>query len=406
MKSLQWRMLAALMLVIVLAWMISIAMFVAYITSGRENFWQEHLHSLANTLVDGLPDSWLKKSGKPVADKHLPFEISPAQATSVHDGISAVPDLSHPSEVESAEPGGILTAMLLNTVELAIVGLLMWLAVVKSLRPLRAISLEIGSRKVFDSDPLPVDKVPDELRPLILAFNALLKRVEDAMLLEHQFIADAAHELRTPLAALHVQAEVAFRADTIEGKDDALRKLLEISNRSHRLAEQLLDLARMEAGLHATGLHSTDLFALSRHVIDEFSMQARKKNTLLTLSGSTCLVKCDIDEIGILIRNLVDNAIRHGRDGGSVEVRCGHTFRDDGRRPMLEIRDDGPGVPEEERKAIFARFYRAAGTVARGSGIGLSLVSGIAELHEAVIETGKGIDGKGFGIRIVFPQES
>jgi signal transduction histidine kinase len=406
MKSLQWRMLAALVLVIILTWMISISMFVAYITSGQQNFWQVHLHSLGNTLVSGLPDSWQPKPGEHTADKRQSDAVSPAKAASARDiapTVSVPPPLN---KAESADPAGLLTAMLLNTIELAIVGILMWLAVVRSLRPLKAISLEIGNRKVFDAEPLPADKVPDELRPLILAFNALLKRVEDAMRVEHQFIADAAHELRTPLAALHVQAEVAFRADTIDGKDDALRKLLEISHRSHRLAEQLLDLARMEAGLHATGGHSTDLFALSRHVIDEFSMQARKKSTLLTLSGSPCLVKCDIDEIGILIRNLVDNAIRHGRDGGSVEVRCGHTFRDNGRRPMLEVRDDGPGVPEEERKAIFARFYRATGTVARGSGIGLSLVAGIAELHDAVIETGKGIDGKGFCIRVVFPQES
>jgi len=403
MKSLQWRMLAALVLVIILTWTISISMFVAYLTSGQQNFWQAHLHSLGNTLVSGLPDSWLPTSGEHAADKQVPDAASPAKASSVRNIAPAAPAPSN--KAESTEPAGLLTAMLLNTIELAIVGILMWLAVVKSLRPLKAISLEIGSRKVFDAEPLPADKVPDELRPLILAFNALLKRVENAMRIEHQFIADAAHELRTPLAALHVQAEVAFRAETIDGKDDALRKLLEISNRSHRLAEQLLDLARMEGGLHATGGHSTDLFALSRHVIDEFSMQARKKSTLLTLSGSTCLVKCDIDEIGILIRNLVDNAIRHGRDGGSVEVRCGHTFRDNGRRPLLEVRDDGPGVPEEERKAIFARFYRAVGTVARGSGIGLSLVAGIAELHGAAIETGKGIDGKGFAIRVVFPQE-
>ena len=400
MKSLQWRMLAALVLVIVLAWIISIAMFVTYITSGQDNFWQAHLHSLGKTLVSGLPDSWLEKSGEHSAGTHS-YDVTSARAA-----VPTPPEPSRSSKTGSEDPEGILTAMLLNTVELAIVGLLMWLAVVKSLRPLRAISLEIGSRKAFDSEPLPANKVPDELRPLILAFNALLKRVEDAMRVEHQFIADAAHELRTPLAALHVQAEVAFRADTIDGKDDALRKLLEISHRSHRLAEQLLDLARMEAGLHATGGHSTDLFSLSRHVIDEFSVQAQKKNSLLSLSGSTCLVRCDIDEIGILIRNLVDNAIRHGRDGGFVEVRCGHTFRDDGRRPMLEVRDDGPGVPEEERKAVFARFYRVAGTAARGSGIGLSLVAGIAELHGATIDTGKGIDGKGFGIRIVFPREA
>jgi signal transduction histidine kinase len=109
--------------------------------------------------------------------------------------------------------------------------------------------------------------------------------------------------------------------------------------------------------------------------------------------------------MGILIRNLVDNAIRHGHDGGTVEIRCGHVVWSGTRRPMLEVVDDGPGVPEEERAAIFGRFYRASGGVGKGSGIGLSLVAGIAELHDALIETGEGKDGRGFSIRILFPSE-
>jgi two-component system sensor histidine kinase QseC len=405
-RSLQWRMLAALVLVIVLAWTMSISMFVAFMTSGRQNFWQVHLHALGNTLVSGLPDSWVQTKDKSATQQHDTEPASPTQGAAAVDTAPSAEKPSQPSRIESADPGGILTAILLNTLELALVGILMWWAVVRSLRPLKAISMELGQRKVFDSTPLPVNKLPDELRPLIVAFNVLLKRVDDAMRVEHQFIADAAHELRTPLAALHVQAEVALRADTQERKDDALRKLLEISRRSHRLAEQLLDLARMEAGLHATGLLRTDLFELSRHVIDEFSVQARNRGTQLILSGSSCLASCDIDEIGILIRNLVDNAIRHGYDQGAVEVRCGYTLRGDGRRPMLEVRDDGPGVPEEEQTAIFARFYRAAGSAARGSGIGLSLVAGIAELHGATIETGMGNGGRGFCVRVVFPREA
>jgi signal transduction histidine kinase len=207
------------------------------------------------------------------------------------------------------------------------------------------------------------------------------------------------------LAALHVQTEVALRAETLGRKDEALRKLLDISHRTHRLAEQLLDLARLDTGLHSTGLLNVDLLELSGHVISEFSIQADSRGTRLLLAGSPCLVRCDVDEIGILIRNLVDNAIRHGRAGGTVEIRCGHVARGHARHPTLEVRDDGPGVPEEERAAIFTRFYRASGSVAQGSGIGLSLVAGIAELHDARIETGAGKDGRGFSIRILFPSE-
>lgn len=394
MKSLQWRMLAMLGLVIALAWGISIAMFVSYLQAGPSNAWHAGLQSLGQTLVQALPDDWIKAhESRPASDAGKNQSVTTAKPTAVADA----------EQHNRSESASMLTAMLLNTVELAIVGVLMWWAVVASLRPLRALSEDIGKRKAFDAKPLATDKVPDELHPLILAFNALLLRVDTAMRAERQFIADAAHELRTPLAALHVQGEVALRADTLARKDEALKKLMNVSHRTHRLAEQLLDLARLDAGLHSTELHDTDLLELSRHVVSEFSVEAELRGTKLVLSGERCLVHCDVDEIGILIRNLVDNAIRHGRASGTVEICCGHTVRDDGRHPTLEVRDDGSGVAESERDAIFARFYRANGSATRGSGIGLSLVAAIASLHEAMIETGSGEDGRGFRIRVLFP---
>jgi signal transduction histidine kinase len=374
-------MLAMLGLVIVLAWAISIAMFAAVLGSGQENFWHHHLNRLGQTLVGSLPES-LKPEASPRTAPAPPDTVQPA----AHGG----------------DPGGILTAMLLNTVELAIVGLLMWWAVVASLRPLKAMSAEIARRKAFDATPLPAARVPSELRPLIGAFNTLLGRVDTAMKAEHQFIADAAHELRTPLAALHVQADVALLAGTPERKDEALRKLLDIAQRSHRLAEQLLDLARLDAGLHALSVQRIDLLELANHVVSEFAVRADDRGTRLSIDGTSCWVRCDVDEMGILIRNLIDNALRHGRADGTVEVTCGHVVRDDGTHPMLEVSDDGPGVPERERAAIFDRFYRAQGSVVRGSGIGLSLVARIAELHEATIETGAGMGGAGLCVRVMF----
>jgi two-component system, OmpR family, sensor histidine kinase QseC len=383
-RSLQWRMLAALGLVIALAWGISIAMLVAYLSSGPSNGWHAGLHTVGNNLTKLLPESWTAA-----------HNASPPGAAGPASGGNTQP----------SDPEGILISLVFNTIQLIIVGLLMWWAVTASLRPLRAMSTEIAKRKPFDAEPLSADSVPGELRPLILAFNSLLARVDTAVHAERQFIADAAHELRTPLAALHMQAEVALRAESLAQKDSALKKLLDVSQRSHRLAEQLLDLARLDAGLHTTGLHRTDLLDLARHVINEFSVQAANRGTRLLLAGSSCLANCDVDEMGTLIRNLVDNAIHHGRDGGTVEVRCGYAIRNGGRHPMLEVSDDGPGVPSEEHEAIFGRFYRASGSSGRGSGIGLSLVAGIAELHEAVIETGKGKNDIGFCVRIVFPRD-
>jgi signal transduction histidine kinase len=382
MRSLQWRMLAALCLVIALAWSISIAMFVSYLNTGPSSAWNSHLHALGQKLVRVLPDEWIKR--------HAPWVSTSAASLQAFYGTENLPE-------------SMLVAAFLNTLELLLVGVMMWGAVVISLHPLRAMSTDIGKRKPLDSEPLSIDKIPGELRPLMRAFNALLSRVDAAMRSERQFIADAAHELRTPLAALHVQGDVALRANTLERKDEALRKLLDISRRTYRLAEQLLDLARLDAGLHADDLHDTDLLELSRHVIDEFEIQASGRGTRLFFFGKSCVVKCDIDAIGILIRNLVDNAIRHGRESGTVEIRCGYLDRDDGRHPMLEVRDDGPGVAKQDREAIFTRFYRVTGTTVQGSGIGLSLVAGIAALHSAVIETGPDENLPGFLVRIVFP---
>jgi signal transduction histidine kinase len=375
MKSLRLRMLAALGLVIALAWGISITMFVSYLNSGLSSPWRMNLHSFGERLTRVLPVDWV-----------------------IHDTAEHLERTGEPSE-----PAGILTAMVLNTAELALVGIVMWIAMVITLRPLKTMSNSLGQRSAFDSTPLAVQSIPDEVKPLIVAFNSLLNRVEVAMRSERQFIADAAHELRTPLAALHVHAEVALRATTASAKDEALVKLLDVSHRTQRLAEQLLDLARLEAGLHSTGFNDSDLVSLARHVISEFRIQAEARGTDITLSGEACMVRCDVDEIGILLRNLIDNAMRHGGEFGTVEVTCAYRQRGGVRRATLEVRDDGPGVPELEREAIFQRFYRVAGSTARGSGIGLSLVAGIAELHGASIETEASHNDRGLVVRIVFP---
>jgi signal transduction histidine kinase len=375
MKSLQWRMLAALGLVIAFAWAISIMMFVSYLTEGQSNAWRTGLHTLGEKLVGVLPD----------------------------EAIPPAPVATPPKGMESSEPASTLTAMVLNTVELGLVGLLTWLTLMAALRPLRAISAGLAQRDPYDSTPLPVHQVPTELRPLITAFNALLGRVDTAMRAERQFIADAAHELRTPLAALHVQAEVALAAGTLQEKDHALERLLDVSHRTHRLAEQLLDLARLDAGLHSSGMVPADLLELSRHVLSEFRVQAAERNIRLNLEGDACLIRCDVDEVGILIRNLVDNAIRHGNVGGQVTVTCRGASAANDQQAELIVTDDGPGVPDADLKAIFDRFYRAPGTVTQGSGIGLSLVAGIAALHGATAEASRAGRHGGLRVAVTFP---
>lgn len=376
MKSLQWRMMVPFGVILVVVWGVTLSMMASSLTHGQDGFWERQLEGAGDLLLRLLPSGMIAGAGSGIGDPRNELDFKSG-----------------------------LIALALNTVQLLVVGLLMWGAVRASLRPLRSLSADIARRKVFDATPLPVERVPDEVRPLIVSFNALLVRVDRAVQGERQFIADAAHELRTPLSALHAYAEVARGARTLEEKDQALTRLLEVARRSNRLAEQLLDHARLDAGLNPAGYGRVEIDVLARHVLGEFSVEAEAKGVRLCLRGAQCRVECDLDAIGTLIRNLVDNAIRHGREAGTVEVSCGYDCRGHAIHPFIEVGDDGPGVPREEREAIFRRFYRLAGSEARGSGIGLALVAGIARLHDARIETGTGMDGEGFRVRVLFPAD-
>ncbi|SMQ93579.1 sensor histidine kinase [Xanthomonas fragariae] len=385
MKSLQARMLAVLATIVLLSWSTSLWILVALVTQGHESVFEQELNLLGDQLISTLPDA---------LEHRFDTQSEP------------------PNRVDARTPTGTMSsrmsfkqtliAMVLNTLQLGILGLLVWWAVRTSLGPLRAISGAIAQRTGLDTEPVPLEQVPDEIRPLIGSFNTLLARVEKAVQAERDFVADAAHELRTPLSALHAYAEVALRAPTLEAKDAAVRQLLETARRSNRLAEQLLDLARLDAGISSTAYHQVEMGELMKHVLDEFSVQADARQINLQAEVSPCLLRCDVDAIGILIRNLVDNAIRYGRTHGTVEVSCGYCLRADVLHPFVQVSDDGPGVPESAQASIFERFYRVPGSEVQGSGIGLSLVAGIARMHAATIEICEGNDGRGLCVRVVF----
>lgn len=296
-------------------------------------------------------------------------------------------------------------ALLLGTLLLALAGAGMGWAVRRSLKPVVELQAVLRRRTPFDLTPLPFESLPTELRPLVDAFNHLLRQLADAVGNERRFVDDAAHELRTPLSALQAQAQVALAATSLADKDAALVKLLAVAWRSTRLSEQLLDLARLSAGQRASQRSVVDLGVLALHVVNEFEVQAQQAHRSLVLETDPCQIVCDIDEVGVLLRNLVDNALRFTAEGGRVRVRTGMLAlpSQGGSRAFVEVADDGPGVPPGEHEAVFKRFHRVEGTGTRGSGIGLSLVAGIAQLHEAQIETGPGLDETGFSVRVIFP---
>jgi two-component system sensor histidine kinase QseC len=285
---------------------------------------------------------------------------------------------------------------------LLLVGTAVWWVTRQSFRPVTAVRLALQQRSALDLSALPTLGLPDEIRPLVDSFNHLLDRLKRAVDGERRFISDAAHELRTPFAALSAQAHVALHASRPDEKDDALRQLTAGVNRCSRLAGQLLELARLDA---ATGNEQHSLLELSKLVeivVQDFEGLARQKEQHLSAELEPCLVQGDIDEIGILLRNLVDNALRFTATGGRVLVCCGIVDVAGAPRAVLSVADDGPGVPGPARAHIFERFYRVAGTGQSGSGIGLSLVKRIAQRHDAEIDVSEGLDGTGTCLSVRF----
>ena len=277
-----------------------------------------------------------------------------------------------------------------------------WLVLRRTLRPLHSLRETILKRSPMDLAPLPHDGLPRDLQPFIDAVNRLLARLDVAGQKEKRFVADAAHELRTPLAALASQAQVLRQATHPAEADAALEKLQLAVHRSSRLAEQLLDQARLDALEDASLQDGVALDRVVNVMTREFETKARNKGLKVMVEAQACSVRGNVDALGVLLANLLDNAIRHTPAGGTIRVACRHQ---PGGRAWLSVADNGPGVPETEYEKIFDRFYRVPGNRERGSGIGLSLVARVAALHGATRRCGSGLDGGGLEVGLSFPAD-
>jgi signal transduction histidine kinase len=284
----------------------------------------------------------------------------------------------------------------------ALLAVAIWSVVRWSLRPVTEVQSAVQQRLSFDLTPLPAAKLPLEVRPLVESFNGLLEQLDQAVRHERRFIADAAHELRTPLAAMLAHAQVALRADNLREKNAALLQLSAALERGARLSEQLLDMARLDAGHTVDRRAQTPLHELIEVVVRDFEAAAHRRRQHISLEIEACVIRGDTDELGILARNLIHNALRYTGQGGRIAVSCASARRSAKRAVCLKISDNGPGVPEGERERIFERFYRVPANGGRGSGIGLSLVARIAQSHGATIEPGSGLDDRGLSISVWF----
>ncbi|MEK8090261.1 ATP-binding protein [Thermithiobacillus plumbiphilus] len=282
---------------------------------------------------------------------------------------------------------------------LPFLALLIWLGVGRGLKPLRELARTLKTRAPDSLAPVQLENPPAELQPLQVALNELLGRLAEAFARERRFTADAAHELRTPIAGIRLQAQVALRSTEDDARRQALRQVIQGADRATHLVAQLLTLARLEPG-HVLEKAPVDLCALTEESVASLAHDAAARGTRLSLRCEAPIwVQGEAGSLGILLRNLIDNAIRYGGSQGSVEI----DIRQGEPGIELSVMDAGPGIPPEERQRVLERFYRRLGTEEEGSGLGLSLVARIAAMHSASLQLGAGLNGRGLGVFIRFP---
>jgi len=252
----------------------------------------------------------------------------------------------------------------------------------RALAPLEATSQRVRERDAARLDALPTDGVPQELLPLMEQINALLARLAASLETQRRFVADAAHELRSPVAALALQIQLVERAQGDAARAAALAELKLGIARSGRLVHQLLDLARLEPGVPAEVHAPLDLAALVREVTGAFAASADDKGIDLGVDAPPAvLVAGAASELRSLVANLVDNALRYAPGSSAVTV----SLREAADHVELIVEDAGPGIPEADRERVLQRFQRLAGDPTPGSGLGLAIAKAIVERHRGAL---------------------
>jgi two-component system sensor histidine kinase TctE len=280
---------------------------------------------------------------------------------------------------------------------------LVWLGIGWGLRPLAALRAAIGSRDPADLQPLSLRGLPSELRSQAEAINELMTRLSTVLETERRFLADATHQLRTPITVLRTQTELALRARDFDSLRANISQMQNVCERLTRLANQLLNLSRAEAGLAGgAALVPVDLASAAEEVLARYEPLAHAKQQTLELDrdDAPVVLRGDALMIAEMIANLVDNAIRYAPRGAAISVEA----RSDGKRARLTVRDNGPGLSDDERSRVLDRFYRGAAATEPGSGLGLAIVREIARAHDGVLRLAPGLpDGTGLVATIDVP---
>jgi two-component system, OmpR family, sensor histidine kinase TctE len=279
--------------------------------------------------------------------------------------------------------GVILPQFIILPIALALV----WFALSRGLSPLAEIQQRIRARRPDDLSPIESGQVPEEISPLVRSLNDMLERLSQSIEMQKRFIADAAHQMKTPLAGMRMQSELALRETNQEEIHRSLEQLSKSSESATRLVNQLLALARAENQTpEAKPFMPLELSELARNVVQEWVQSSFTHRIDLGFEqpGHPIMVLGNSIMLRELLSNLIDNALRYTPPGGSVTVRVRANAVEE--QAILEVEDTGPGIPPAERSHVFERFYRILGSNVEGSGLGLSIVREIAQQHGAIVD--------------------
>lgn len=324
-----------------------------------------------------------------------------AAMTVTRDGASLLVQVAETNENRTRLTQQIFTGVML--VEVALIALVAWLVsrgIRKGLLPLRRLGRDLEARSPGDLGPVHEEHAPLEARPLVRSINVLLRQLAVSQQAQRQFVADAAHQLRTPLAGLRIQLEYALQQSDPQEWRRTLAMLMPATERTVHLAHQLLTLARTEAApARGRSMQAVDVADVVKDAAAQCMPKAIERDIDLGLELKPCVVTGDPALLHDLALNLIDNALSYTARGSSVTV---HTAARGGIN-VLEVEDEGPGVPEAERGRIFQRFYRILGAEGDGCGLGLAIVQEIAQAHQARVSIADRGNGPGSVFTVEFP---
>jgi two-component system OmpR family sensor kinase len=355
--------------------------------------------------------AWDRK-GLPVfglaRDRQAPGAGSEGYATVIWDGqpwrvytafgSGGTVEVAQPLAARTTIAMRIMARILIPTIPIVVaLIILVWVTVRQGLKPLAEVTDALAARTGDKLQPIVIENQATEVMPFIRALNELLLRLKREITRQKHFVADAAHEFRTPLAALQLQLELVQTADSTAERSAALTQLKRGIERLTHLAHQLLTMARLDPDTARRPTRTLDLSEVAIRVMGELWPLANARGIDLgSVEHKRILVQGDPEAFRIMLMNIVDNAIRYTPSGGRVDIN----LRQHGPTVELEVIDTGSGVPSEERDRVFDRFYRGMGQTADGSGLGLAIVRRIAEQCGGTISLEDGEDGRGLRVRI------